>query len=95
LRLQNDSSVTKCRVLRHGNRSKESFIQVIVVFCIKDHGVVLQKIPLTVCVHEIWHSASTYKVLFLSHQLKRNDTAESEVKVLTFWTFDGQNILFI
>ena len=25
---------------------------------LKDHGAVLQKIPLAVCVHEIWHSAS-------------------------------------
>jgi hypothetical protein len=44
------SSVTKCRVLRHGNRSKESFVQVIALFCLKDLGAVLQKIPLTVCV---------------------------------------------
>ena len=60
MRRQNDSSVTKCRVLRHGNRSKESFAQVIAVFCLKDLGMVLQKIPLAVCVHEIWHSASAY-----------------------------------
>ena len=58
LRLQNDSSVTKCRVLRHGNRSKESFVQVIAVFCLKDLGAELQEIPLAVCVNEIWHSAS-------------------------------------
>ena len=56
MRLQNDSSVIKCRVLRHGNRSKESFVQVIAV--LKDLGAILQKIPLAVCVHEIWHSAS-------------------------------------
>ena len=48
--LQNDSSVIKCRVLRHGNRSKESFVQVIAVFCLKDRGAVLQKIPLAMCV---------------------------------------------
>jgi hypothetical protein len=52
------SSVTKCRVLRHGNRAKESFIQVIAVFCLKDLGAVLQNIPVAVFVHEIWHSAS-------------------------------------
>ena len=50
MRLQNYSSVTKCRVLRHGNRSEESFVQVIAVFCLKDLGAVLQKISLAVCV---------------------------------------------
>jgi hypothetical protein len=48
LRLQNDSSVTKCRVVRHGNRSKESFVEVIAV--IKDLGAEVQKIPVAVCV---------------------------------------------
>jgi hypothetical protein len=46
LGLQNESSVNKCRVVRHGNRSKESFVQVIAVFCLKDLRAVLQKIPL-------------------------------------------------
>jgi len=61
LRLQIDSSVTKCMILRRGNRPKENFVQLIAVFCLKDLGAVLQKIPLAVCVcvHEIWHSAST------------------------------------
>ena len=58
MRLQNDSSVTKCRVLRHGNRYKEIFVQVIAVFCLKDLGAVLKKISVAVHVHEIWHSAS-------------------------------------
>ena len=37
-------------ILRNGNRSKESFVWVIVVFCLKDLGAVLQKITLTLCV---------------------------------------------
>jgi hypothetical protein len=27
--------------------------------------------------------------------MKPNDTAESDIKVLTFWTSDGQSIMFM